>query len=82
MIVTTAAGATDTGFSGTQQPIIQNLGPGVLYVGTSATSLTTTGLYLPVGAVYEFPATVIEGAGSVWIQASGDECDVRIINVG
>lgn len=82
MIVTTAMGATDTGYTGTQQPIVQNLGPGVLYVGTSANNLTTTGLYLPAGAVYEFPNTVVEGAGAIWIQASGGDCDVRIINVG
>lgn len=82
MIITTAQGAVDTGYTGTTQPIIQNLGPGVLYVGTSSANLTTTGIYLPAGAVYEFPAPLVEGGNAVWIQAGVDQCDVRIINVG
>jgi hypothetical protein len=82
MIITTAAGAVNSGYTGTQQPIIQNLGPGDLYIGTASANLTTEGLYLPVGAVYEFPKVVQEGAGAIWLRASGAQCDVRIINVG
>lgn len=82
MIVLTTSGAVNTGYNGTQQPIIQNLGPGILYVGTSSTDLTTNGLRLPVGAVYEFPTVLNEGAGNVWVQADIEQCDVRIINVG
>jgi hypothetical protein len=73
---------TNSGFSGTQQPIIQNLGPGNLYIGTSSTNLSTTGLYLPAGAVYEFPATLVEGAGAIWLEADAPDTDVRVINVG
>jgi hypothetical protein len=69
-------------FTGTMRPIIQNLGPGNLYLSTSSTSITTRGIKLPVNAVYELPATLVEGAGQVWLGASGDDCDVRIINVG
>lgn len=72
----------DTGYTGSQQPIIQNLGPGNIYIGTSSANLSTTGLYLPAGAVYEFPATIVEGAGQVWIEADAGSTDVRIINVG
>jgi hypothetical protein len=82
MVITTAQGAYNTGYTATMQPIVQNLGPGILYVGTSSTDLTTEGLQLPVGAVYEFPRNLVDGAGQVWIQASGANCDVRIINVG
>ena len=82
MIVTVAEGAVNSGFAGTTQPVIQNLGPGELYIGSSNADLVNTGLYLPVGAVYEWPATVLEGSGSVWLQASSGQCDVRIINVG
>jgi hypothetical protein len=39
-------------------------------------------LQLPVGAVYEFPQVVQDGAGAVWIQATGGNCDVRLMNVG
>jgi len=82
MVITTAQGAVNSGYTGTQQPIIQNLGPGTLYVGTSSADLTTTGLYLPAGAVYEWPKVVQDGSGAIWMQASGGNCDVRIINVG
>jgi hypothetical protein len=82
MIVTTAQGAVNTGYTGTQMPVIQNLGPGALYIGNTSTSLTTTGIYLPAGAVYEFPKVVQDGAGAVFIQADGGNCDVRILNVG
>jgi hypothetical protein len=82
MIITTAQGAVNTGYTGTTQPVIQNLGPGTLFVGTASANLTTEGLSLPTGAVYELPKVVQEGAGAIWIQASGGNCDVRIINVG
>ena len=82
MIITTAQGAYNTGYTGTQQPIVQNLGPGDLYLGTVSASLTTEGLKLPAGSVYELPKVVQEGAGAIWIQADGGNCDVRILNVG
>ena len=82
MILTTAAGIVDSGYIGTNQPIIQNLGPGVLYVGPYSTNLSTNGLKLPVNAVYEYPKTLVEGDAKVYIQAIGDSCDVRMMNVG
>jgi hypothetical protein len=80
--ITVAQGAFNTGYTATQMPIIQNLGPGTLYLNTVSTNISTDGLQLPVGAVYEFPKVVQDGAGAVWIQAIGGDCDVRIINVG
>jgi hypothetical protein len=80
--ITVAQGAYNTGYTATQQPCVQNLGPGTLYLGSTSTNLLTEGIQLPVGAVYEFPAVVQEGAGAVWIQASGGTCDVRLLNVG
>jgi hypothetical protein len=80
--ITVAQGAFNTGSTATQMPIIQNLGPGTLYLNTVSTNISTDGLQLPVGAVYEFPKVVQDGAGAVWIQAIGGDCDVRIINVG
>ena len=82
MILTTAAGITDSGFSGTNQPVFQNLGPGVLYVGSYATNLSTNGLKLPVNAVHEYPAVLVLGDAKVYLQAIGDSCDVRMLNVG
>ena len=82
MIITVAQGAYNTGYTATQMPVIQNLGPGILYVYNSSTSITTEGLQLPVGAVYELPQVVQDGAGAVFVQATGGNCDVRLMNVG
>lgn len=82
MIIIPEDGSVNTGFAGTQMPIIQNLGPGDLYVGVEPGNLPNTGLYLPAGAVFELPRVVQEGIGAVWVQAVNDQCDVRILNVG
>ena len=83
MIITEGA-PVDSGFTGSQQPVIQNLGPGDIHFGTSPDNLINTGIFLPAGGVYEFPATLVEGAGRVYLQVctSGIQADVRIINVG
>jgi hypothetical protein len=80
--ITVAAGATQLSYTGTMQPVVQNLGPGLLFLGATNANLLTEGVQLPVGAVYEFPAVVQDGAGAVWVQASGGDCDVRTLNVG
>jgi hypothetical protein len=82
MLITTAQGAYNTGYSGSTRPIIQNIGPGDLYIYTDSTDIVSKGIWLPAGAVYEFAAPIVEGAGAVWIQADGSNCEVRIINVG
>lgn len=79
---TTMTAAGLRAFKNADRPIIQNLGPGNLYVGTGSADLTTKGLKLPVNAVYELPATLMEGAGTLYLRADGGNCDVRIINVG
>ena len=71
-----------TAFGKTSRPIVQNLGPGTLYLGTSATDLATRGIKLPVNAVYELADVLVEGAQQVFLRAVDDDCDVRIINVG
>ena len=68
--------------TGGDQPIIQNLGPGTLYVASTPTNITDNGLQLPAGAVYEFPKLLVDGVGQVWLKATTDDCDVRIMNVG
>jgi hypothetical protein len=84
MILNSSQGAVDTGFTGSQQPIIQNLGPGIIYIGpmNDAETLYFNGLKLVVNAVYEYPTTLVEGANKVYIYADADNTDVRIINVG
>lgn len=69
-------------FGNSSRPIVQNLGPGTLWLGTGAEALENYGLKLPVNAVYELPATLVEGAGQIFLKATDGNCDVRIINVG
>jgi hypothetical protein len=79
---TVMAGYSLAAFNTSSRPVIQNLGPGTLYIGTSATDITTKGIKVVTDAVYELPATLVEGAGKIFISASGGNCDVRILNVG
>jgi hypothetical protein len=70
-------------FSRNDRPIVQNLGPGTLYLSTTGTNVDTVGLALPINAVYELPAVLMEGAGRIYLRATGvGGCDVRVINVG
>jgi hypothetical protein len=69
-------------FKGSDRPVVQNLGPGTLYLGTGLTDLDTKGIKLPINAVYEIPAVLVEGAGRIVLLAKDDDCDVRVINVG
>ena len=79
---TVMAGYGLTAFAGNQRPIVQNLGPGTLYLGTGTTSLETVGLKLPINAVYELPEELITGPGRICLRAVDGNCDVRILNVG
>lgn len=82
MEITVAAGVVDSGFTGTTAPVVQNLGPGDLFIYNKNTNVTTEGIYLPPFAVYEFPQVVVEGPGAIYLQALNGTCDVRIMNVG
>jgi hypothetical protein len=53
-----------------------------LFFSTNPTNIATTGIQMPMNAVYEMPTTLVEGAGAIWFVAVGDTCDVRILNVG
>ena len=82
MILTNEDGTVNTGFGGAQQPLIQNLGPGTLYVSDSHTDIISKGVVLPAGAVFELPSTMVNGAAQIYVRAYGDTCDVRMLNVG
>jgi len=66
----------------TSRPIIQNLGPGTLYIGNIKETLVDEGLQIKPNCAYEVPAPLIEGFVSLYIQADQTSCDVRILNVG
>ena len=82
MIITPANGPVKPSLSRTARPIVQNLGPGTLYLNTSSQNVVAEGIKMEYMAVYEFPTTLVEGPGEIWFAADGDTCDVRILNVG
>jgi hypothetical protein len=87
MILTTAQGAQEAKINGktlsqSSRPIVQNLGPGTLYIGSSDQDLITEGLQLKPNCVYEVPAPMVEGLISLYLQAADTSCDVRLLNVG
>lgn len=62
------------------RPVIQNLGPGDLYLDTDGDVDANSGLKLIPTAVYEFP---VAGAGmNVWVVATQASTDVRVIEIG
>lgn len=65
-----------------QAPVIQNLGPGNLYIDSNPGVTTNSGLKLAVGDTYEYPRDLAEAAGSVYAIADQAATDVRILVVG
>lgn len=63
-------------------PVIQNLGPGVLYIDADPAVSATSGFVLDVGSVYEYPRDLAVAAGAVYAVASQANTDVRILVVG
>jgi hypothetical protein len=87
MIITPAEGAIEAKINGkslaqSSRPIVQNLGPGTLYLGNSDSNLLSEGLKLEPKCVYEVPAPMVEGLVYLYIQAETTSCDVRILQVG
>jgi hypothetical protein len=87
MIITPAEGAIEAKINGkslaqSSRPIVQNLGPGTLYLGNSESNLLSEGLKLEPKCVYEVPAPMVEGLVYLYIQAETTSCDVRILQVG
>lgn len=62
-----------------QYPVIQNLGPGDVYLGTVSTVNASTGLKLPQGLVYEVP-NMARRAGRLYL-VSDTSADVRVLAV-
>lgn len=63
-------------------PIVQNLGPGVLYLDHDPEVSVDTGLKVPVDTGYEFARDLSQGGGQVYAVADADDTDVRILVVG
>jgi hypothetical protein len=73
---------------GSQRPIFQNLGPATLYFSTDTNNIASSGIKMPMNAVYEMPAELSAGAGAIFFVAVSTDpevaqiCDVRYLNVG
>jgi hypothetical protein len=61
-----------------QVPVIQNLGPGVVYIGFTSDVSADSGLRIPVDAVYEFPGNV---QGTLHAVSTLADTDVRVLVV-
>lgn len=63
-------------------PVLQNLGPGIVYVDHDSGVSEDTGFKLVVNAVYEFPRDLGVGGGNLWVVADAADTDLRILVVG
>lgn len=61
------------------RPVIQNLGPGVLYLDSDPDVTVDSGLQLPVGAVYEFAQPLAGNEVSLSLISSLANTDVRVL---
>ena len=62
-----------------ETPVIQNLGPGNLYLDTASGVTTGTGLQVPVDSVYEWTRDITK---TLYAIADAAGTDVRILKVG
>ena len=68
---------------GKGRPVIQNLGPGNVYLGTEeAEADPDAGFKLVPNAGYEFASAAGFEAGGVWITSDAAATDVRVISIG
>lgn len=78
IIVGTSAQKVVSG--GRQRPVVQNLGPGTIFLDTEGSVTPTTGIKIPVGWTYEFPTSGSED--DIWIISDTASTDVRVIQIG
>lgn len=62
-------------------PIVQNLGPGNVFLGDAAVT-TGTGLKLSPNSAFEFPRDLGQGFGGLFAVADAAGTDVRYLVVG
>lgn len=82
--VTVGVTAVQLPFGEADRPVVQNLGPGDVYLGDGPTVSANNGIKLEPGVGYEFPNTLkkISDWKGVWVIASEAGTDVRVANVG
>lgn len=63
------------------RPVLQNLGPGNVYIDTSGAVDADSGFRLMPGSVYEFPTSGANSKG-IWVMADSANTDLRIVSMG
>lgn len=63
------------------RPVIQNLGPGNVYVDTDGEVTSADGLKLVPNSIYEFPTSGGNSDG-IWLVADQAGTDVRVVVMG
>lgn len=82
MQVTVGTTVTPLGFGGGDTPLIQNLGPGTVYMGRDDTVTVGNGVRLGVGDAYEFPSDLgASGSSTVYLVSDAAGTDVRYMVV-
>lgn len=62
------------------RPVIQNLGPGSVYLDTDGDVDSSSGFVIAPGAVYEFPAASSRSRG-IFVVSDTADTDVRVVTV-
>ena len=75
-------GTTPVRLSVNGAPVVQNLGPGVLYMDVGSDVSQSTGIQIPVNQAYEFVKRIGLASGSLYLVATQSNTDVRILEVG
>lgn len=65
---------------GRARPVIQNLGPGDIYIDTDGDVDADSGLKLVPNAVYEFPTS--GSLSEIWVVATAENTDIRVVGMG
>jgi hypothetical protein len=78
-----AAGLAATVIPAAQEAVllVQNLGPGNLFVDRDPAVTAATGLKLTVGQTAEFLRSAGNGGGEVWVIADQAATDVRVLPI-
>ncbi len=75
-------GTTPQQIKGTRsRPLIQNLGPGNVYVDTDGDVDAASGFKMVPNSVYEFPTSGASSVG-IWVVADAANTDVRVVGMG
>jgi len=82
MKITVGTTPVSLGLDSDSTPVVQNLGPGVVYMDSTEDVTTATGLKLNVGDTYEFFRDLNQAGGEIFLVSDQAATDVRVMVVG